>query len=387
MKRDFLRIIDKSIAYFIIYLIIINDKFLNIFKKPIEQGETGYKKILAIKIIGLGDTALMLSPLKILSEKYPDSQISVFVTSLSNGILRDQSFIHQIFNYDIFGADRGLSGFLKILLNIRKQNFDCVIDFEHHFNLTAIISYLSGARIRIGFHHNNIRGALFTHKVFLKSNQHMLESFFELLRPLNIENQSTSKLQKIEYSEKDKKVVNNWLREKNISPDDLLIGIHPGSGIRAMSRRWDLHKFHQLILKITARYNAKVIVTGSSSEIALLDEIIGLVGNNTTFHCGGEFNLKQLAALINKCSLFITNDTGPLHISAAMGTKTIGLFGPNLPQRYSPVGKDNVSIYKKVPCSPCINVHKGKVFNCNNPICLKKITVEDVWNEVIKILN
>ena len=97
----------------------------------------------------------------------------------------------------------------------------------------------------------------------------------------------------------------------------------------------------------------------------------------------GKMSLREFFAFIEKCNLVVSNDTGVMHIAAAQGVKTIGLFGPNLPVRWGPFGKGNISLYKGEVCkfSPCINVHKGEVPECrfgDDNKCMKEINVEDV---------
>jgi ADP-heptose:LPS heptosyltransferase len=87
---------------------------------------------------------------------------------------------------------------------------------------------------------------------------------------------------------------------------------------------------------------------------------------------------------MRRCDLFVSNDTGPLHMAAAMGTPTIGLFGPNSPTRYAPVGSHNTSIFKDVHCSPCIQIHRGRIDDCRDGICVKQITVDEVWDAVLE---
>jgi len=98
---------------------------------------------------------------------------------------------------------------------------------------------------------------------------------------------------------------------------------------------------------------------------------------------------------MTKCKLFVGNDSGPMHVAAAQGIKTLGLFGPNLPVRFGPYGKGNIGLYKGYNCefSPCINVHKGQVPDClytrnsnDYQKCMKNISVDDVLKEVEKLV-
>ena len=140
----------------------------------------------------------------------------------------------------------------------------------------------------------------------------------------------------------------------------------------------------------------KIIFIGNDEEKELIDNLIKKINNkNKVINAVGLFDLKTVFYLIEKCNLFIGNDAGPMHIAAAQGVKTIGLFGPNLPVRFGPYGKGNIGIYKGYNCkfSPCINVHKGQVPDCLFPKnsedyqkCMKNIKVSDVIKKVTKLI-
>ena len=155
-------------------------------------------------------------------------------------------------------------------------------------------------------------------------------------------------------------------------------------------------RYAELCDEIIAKHNAKIIFVGNSDEIELVEIIQkNMELKDKTINAAGKITLNQLFCLIGKCNLFIGNDAGPMHIAAAQGIKTIGLFGPNLPVRFGPYGKGNIGLYKGYNCefSPCINVHKGEVPDCLYPRnsndyqkCMKNISVDDVLKEVEKLI-
>ena len=114
----------------------------------------------------------------------------------------------------------------------------------------------------------------------------------------------------------------------------------------------------------------------------MVDEILKRAGAGGGLSAAGCLSIKQTAALMGMCDLFISNDTGPMHIAAAVGAPTIGLFGPNTPQRYAPVGVNTTSIFKQVECSPCVHIHEGKAGTCDRGICMEAISVEEVWEAI-----
>jgi heptosyltransferase-2 len=385
MARAFLRFVDRSFGRLLVRAIVLYDGFRGGRGGPVPAGASGFgpRNILVIKLVGLGDTVLMLTPLARLRREFPDARITVLVTPLSVGILTSQPSVDETIVYDVFGKDRGISGILNMVRALRAGEFDCVMDFEQHFQMTSIVTYLTGAPRRIGFYYTGSpRKGLFTDPVFLNPDGHMVDAYMALLGPLGIESGRVEELQAISVPAEDVAAVDEWLAGHGIGPDDLLVGIHSGSGIRAPVRRWGVEKFAEIIRRLSNEGGATVVLTGGSEECARVREIIDLAGVDRSYSASGEFTILQTAALMKKCDLFISNDTGPLHISAAMGTATVGLFGPNSPTRYAPVGLDNISIFKDVHCSPCVHIHEGRVDDCSDGICIKQITVDDVWGAV-----
>ena len=111
---------------------------------------------------------------------------------------------------------------------------------------------------------------------------------------------------------------------------------------------------------------------------------------NSSFNVAGKMSTREMFYLISLCKLFIGNDSGPMHVAAAQGVRTIGLFGCNLPVRFKPFGKNNYYIYKKNNQNTCINVHKGEVRECKYGLenaCVKKIRVSDIMSLVDKIVK
>jgi len=105
------------------------------------------------------------------------------------------------------------------------------------------------------------------------------------------------------------------------------------------------------------------------------------------FNLAGRLDIGMLTVLLEKARLFITNDSGPLHIAVSIGTPTVSLFGPEIPERYGPIGKKHGILYSRVYCSPCLNAYNQKIAMCRGEnICMRAISVEDVFAEVSKKL-
>jgi len=277
-----------------------------------------------------------------------------------------------------------------IFSNIKK--YDLVIDMEEYLNISAIISFFVGNSV-VGYSHNS-RAKLYTNKVKYNDKQHSVQTFLDLIKILHVD-LNANKLPKLNFSKSNKNKVDNLLKNSGVKNKDFIVCVAPGAAESAKSRMWPGNRYTELCDEIISKHNAKIIFVGALNEKALVSRIqkdMEYIDN--TINTSGKVTLNQLFYLISKCNLFIGNDAGPMHVAAAQGVKTLGLFGPNLPARFGPYGKGNIGLYKGYNCefSPCINVHKGEVPDCLYPRhsndyqkCMKNISINDVLKEVEKL--
>ncbi len=379
--RKLFRNLDKSLGKVATSSVAAFDAVRRLVSPRQHSGPGKVGSILAVKLVGLGDTVLMLTALNTLRESMPQARISVLVTPLSCGIIEGQPQVDQVIVYDVLGKDKGIKGLVRLVKRLKQLNPDCIIDFEQYFQATALLSYLVGSPMRIGlYYHGNPRKFLLTHPIFFDPEVHMVVSYLRLLEPLGIKFQAPSGLTPIAIAAEDRMHVDTWLDSLGLDFQPL-VGIHTGSGVRAPAKRWAAEKFADLIRHLT-RKGLAVVLTGSAAEFEHCKEIARRAGETHVYNAAGMFTIKQTAHLISRCALFISNDTGPMHISAAMATPTIGLFGPESPRRYSPFGQHNQIVYKGAPCSPCVEIYRGYAPNCKHPVCMENIQVKDVWEAI-----
>ena len=344
-------------------------------------------KILIVQLWGIGETILALPTIEALRKRFPKVEINVLATSRNKDIFFGNKNINNIISIKL----NPFSALNFILKNIKK--YDLIIDMEEYLNVSAIISFFSGKRV-IGYSHN-ARAKLYTDKIKYNDRQHAAQTFLDLIRALDVAYE-ISKLPSLNFSKNDKNFVDRFLKNNGIKKNDFVVCVAPGAAESAKARMWPYDRYAALCDEIIERRNAKIIFVGNFNEIELIEDIQKNMENkNKTTNAAGKITLNQLFCLISKCKLFIGNDAGPMHIAAAQGVKTIGLFGPNLPIRFRPYGKGNIGLYKGYNCefSPCINVHKGQVPDCLYPRnsndyqkCMKNISVNDVLKEVEKLI-
>jgi len=336
--------------------------------KPQKKNIFQPKKILIVKLWAVGESILTLPLISELKKKYPNTQIDVLVRKR---------------NKDIYTLNKNIGAVLllnkkNVISNFKK--YDLVFDCEPYLNISAILSFWLGKQT-IGFSHGQ-RAKLYNYKIKYNDQQHVVKTYLDLLIPICKEIKNPKKLVKLEYSLYDLEIINKLLKSYSLD-DKKLIGICATAAESAHSRMWPKEKFAKLIDKLVSEKNVNIILVGGKNDSALNESIIKLVTNKEkVFNFAGKTSVKQLFALVEKCEVFISNDTGPMHVAAAQDVKTIGLFGPNTPVRFGPYGEKNSSIYKPVLPKPCINVHLGKVPDCKNHNHMSLISVNDVYEAI-----
>ncbi|MBC8500878.1 MAG: glycosyltransferase family 9 protein [Nanoarchaeota archaeon] len=365
---DIIRVIDK---YFNGLLCLIIGFLSKLFYSKQPKKPT---KIAFIKLWAIGDSVTTLPLIKSVKEKYKKTSVIVIAKKRNFSVYKNQKFIDCI----VLLEGRNV---LKILGLFRK--FDLVFDLEPYLNFSALLAWYIG-KTRIGFS-DQTRSTLYNETSAFPRNKHIVDIYMGLGELVGIKKRITNLL-KLKVREKDKKKADSFLKQSYIKKFDLLVGICPGAAESVRERMWPKERFVTLADKIVKKYGAKIVFIGSPKESKLIEQIKNKM-TEPSINVAGKLTLEQTFSLIEKCKIFISNDTGPMHIAAAQGCKVIGLFGPNTPKRWAPFGKGNISLYHKTECSPCIVNEKGimpKCFNREFQKCMKLITVEEVEKHLKK---
>jgi heptosyltransferase-2 len=251
---------------------------------------------------------------------------------------------------------------------------------------------LIGIKKRIGFNYRN-RGRFLTSKVDIKNfdDKHVIDHYMDVLKLLNVDFKELSIRPKICVSQDDLKWADKVLADKGLGGTDTIVGLVCGCGASwgpdAIRRRWDKKRFAELADRMIDRYKAKVILLGDKKECEISRDVAKAMKNSVVDLCG-ETSVGQMAALISRCNVVITNDGGPLHIAVGLGVKTVSIFGPVNEAVYGPYPKDEKHIVitnNGVTCRPCYK--KFRYNKCNNRVCLDSISVDEVYAAVEKAIE
>lgn len=367
-----LRFVDAYLAWlFILLFFRLKYLFLPMRKSLIRAP----KKILVIRLRALGSSLLTFPMIKQLEDHYgKDVQYDLLATSRNIGVFKNQCYFRQMYN--LFSV----KGFLKMLLSFKK--YDIVIDVEEYFRTSSFFALRTG-KVSSGFGNLRTRKIAYTDPVIYNDHQHTILTFLDLLKPLHVKTYAPEAMEPLVYAEKDTVKVDGFLRQ---FVWNYLVCMHTWWAETAKERAWPIHKRVALIQSMIKKHSDVIIIlSGTHFEKKIVQDIIHQLDADQKTHvfdiCG-MFNLFAFAYLLTKCDLMISNDTGPMHLAAAMWTKTIGLFGPELPRKFGPYPPSrNIWLYKG-DGKAFINVHLAQREK-DTEYTIDRITVEDVLNEII----
>ena len=354
-------------------------------------------KFLIINPFGIGDVLFTTPVIKALRQQYPDSLIGYWSNLRVKPVLVSNPGINKIFALSrgdlkkIYQDSffKGLWSAIKLVWQIKKEHFDICLDFslDHRYSLLAKII---GIRQRIGFDYKN-RGRFLTAKISINgySDKHVVEYYLKLLSFLNIEVKDKT-LELVVPVESELKA-KNILASAGIEETDCVIGIAPGAGGSwgkdATYKHWPALKFAQVADRAVSELKAKIVILGDQSERKIAEVIVHAM-RNKPIDLTGKTSLDILPAIIKNCNLLITNDGGPMHMAVALGVRSISVFGPVSEKVYGPFPSSSEHLVLKwdMDCRPCYKDFRLPVCEKNRE-CLRQVSVDAVFDAVVKLLN
>jgi len=349
------------------------------------------KKILIVQVAGIGDLVLATPTLRALRDRFFQSHISLLTLPRAKELIIGSGYIDEVFTFDLkkyssflsFLRIRRFKEVLGLVKKLRQEHFDMTINLyglvrKRGIIRMALLLYLIGTKYRVG-RNTDGRGFFYNIKVpeDSRGSKHEVERNLDVARVLGAD--IKDKHLEVHVSGEDDKYVSEFLRKNQALDSNLIIGFNPGAAVP--SHLWGKENFARLGDKLVERYKCKIVITGGPEEIKLAYEVADLMQIKPLITTG-KLIFKQSAALIKRCDLFISNETGPMHIAVAMNTPLIALLGP-ASIKYFPYGdKERFIVIKKdVSCSPCYKLR------CKRHVCMELITVEEVMQAAVKLIE
>ena len=325
------------------------------------------KKILCIKPRGIGDIVLSTIILDSLIEHYQNAKIDYLTEHFAKHSLKNNSLVNKVLTM------HKTEFVFKVAMRIRKEKYDMVIDLWSNPR-SAQITFLSGAKFKVGFAY---RGRKYAYNILgtsSKGEHHSAEHNLELLKPLGIIIIS----KKVHYyiGSLEKYFADDFFAENKLD-EEKVFGIIPAGGWD--SKRCDKEKWVEICNESVKKFNCKILILWGPGD----ESDAEFIKFNLQEHCllAPKSTLPQMAAMISKCDLVIANDSGPMHISAALGVSTLGIFGPTNPKAHGPYSQNSDYVIKDdLDCIIC-----NKLICPFEHECMRELSVELVLGKVESI--
>jgi len=332
------------------------------------------KRILIFNVNWLGDVLFSTATIRNIRLNFPDSFIACIIPSRCYPILKDNPHLDEIIIFDDKDRHRNLLAQLNFVKFLKNKRFDTAFLLHRSFT-RALICRLAGVPQRIGYHTRK-RAFLLTKNIPTpgKDTLHRIDYYLKIIENYGLKVED--RYMEFFVRKEDEEFVSVFLKNQGVKENEFLVVLNPGGNW--LPKRWPRDYWSTLADRLITESGARIVITGSFHDVSLVLNIKERMKEKPIV-ASGVFNIKQLGALCKRADLFITADTGPLHIANAVGTKKIvALFGPTSPEITGPYPLKNVKILcRDVGCPiPCYVVH------CRDNRCMKTITPDDIIEQI-----
>jgi len=306
-------------------------------------------KILVKMVNWVGDTILTTPTLRALRKGFPGAEICVAARPWVAGVLENNPDIDRLIVAD---EKQSALAYWRLVSKLRGEKFDLGISLPNSFS-AAFLLWAAGVTKRVGYARDG-RSFLLTHPVKVEPEilkVHQVEYYLNLLGGL-CDVKGAERELVLQVSDEDRREVDELLEERGLSRNRLLVGMAPGATYGS-AKRWYPDRFAKVADYLADTYQAEIIVVGSAKE----SEIAGEVQRNSRVELRdltGRIGLRQMAAFMERLALFVCNDSGAMHIAAALDVPLVAIFGSTDWVTTAPRSKEAVIVRKEIECAPCL---------------------------------
>src|SRR5258708_5254838 len=376
-----------------------------IFESTGRPGACQVQRILFVKFAEQGSTVLAYPAILRAIEMVGRENVYFVVFEGNRFILDAMEIIPEengitIATNSVFGL---ATGALRAVQQVRKIGIDAVVDMEYLTRFSAILTFMTGAKSRVGFHtffgDGPYRGDLMTHRLLYNSHLHTIQMFEAMVEALTrdpsvlptfdfrpSENQPVARFRP---SQPEVAEINALLQRENPRVGSApLILLNPNASDLLPLRRWPSLRYVELARRLLERYPELFIgFTGAPAEAGPNNQLANEVGSDRVIRLAGKTTLRQVLVLYTRSEILVTNDSGPAHFASMTPISVVALFGPETPALFAARSPNATALWTGIACSPCVNAYNNRQSICRNNLCMQAITVDDVFKEVTRIYD
>lgn len=320
------------------------------------------EKILVIKPSSLGDVVHSLPFLNVLRDRFPRSEIHWIIAKGFEGLLEGHPMINRLLIINknewkkIKNVKDTISELRSLFKSLKKEKFDIVADLQGLLR-SGVLTAATGASVRVGFKEAREGSSIFyTHRVEGGKDIHAVDRYLKIAKFLGCDIADVCFPLPLSF---------DFSRVTQYLPDKEYAVLVPGA--RWKTKKWPPEKFGEL----ASRLPMKFLVVGGKSDTDISNKVVNSSKGNA-ISIAGKTNIKELIEIMRKAKFVVSNDSGPMHIAAAIGVPVFAIFGPTNPLRTGPYGKGHIIIREGVECSPCYKR------SCRDIKCMEMIGVKEV---------
>lgn len=338
--------------------------------------------ILFIKFWGIGSLILSEPALRRLRSVYPNARIDFLTLAANQELFELVPVVDRIVTIPFRSHWGFVSRSLRLAVALRRTRYDLVIDAEFFSSASTLIGRLCGGRHLIGYCQPGREGrSLLDRSVPFSEKGHAADQFLSLVR--EAEDGFSVAGSPLESRPR---LAAGPVARRAVRPPYAVVNINASP--LAFERRWPRDRFEELGRALLDETNLGIALIGSSAETEYVRPLARSLGRKERVHdLSGKLSLVQLARLLQQAQVLISNDSGPIHMAAALGVPVVGFYGPETPGRYGPLVDKKLVFYENLWCSPCMSVDNAKTVHCiNQRRCMRQIEVQLVIEQVLGFL-
>jgi len=398
-----IRTLQRTDRWVGVPLCVILTVLRRIFESAASPGPREVRRILFVKFAEQGSTVLAYPAIRRAIDMVGRENV-YFVVFQDNRFILDAMNVIPEENVITIATHSPLGlalSALRAVHRVRKIRIDAVVDMEFLTRFSAMLTFMTGAKSRVGFHtffgDGPYRGDLMTHRLLYNPHLHtsqMFEAMVEaltrdpaLLPTFDFTPSANQPLATFRPSLSEVAEINALLQRENprIGSAPLIL-LNPNASDLLPLRRWPSLRYVELAQRLLERYPDLFIgFTGAPAEAPANNRLADEVGSCRVVQLAGKTTLRQLLVLYTRSDVLVTNDSGPAHFASMTPIRVVTLFGPETPALFAARSPNATALWAGIACSPCVNAYNNRQSVCRNNLCMQAITVDDVFIEVTRI--